>query len=130
MDSLIVGRSPQADIVLDDDSVSRNHLRITPISQKMFQIEDLQSSNGTWRDSASGQREAIVQAYVGMHDVLIVGDYRTTVAALLGRVTQASPAQQENNRLDNKQPAADTTLSDEPYSRYVRTDDGRYIRKP
>lgn len=123
IESLIVGRNPSADIVLDNDSVSRNHLRITPISQKMFQIDDLQSSNGTWRLGKSGQQEAIVQGYVGLHDVLLVGEYQTTVAALLARVAQRSASARSET------PSA-TAADDEPYSRYVRTDDGRYIRKP
>ncbi|MDO4586663.1 MAG: SpoIIE family protein phosphatase [Planctomycetia bacterium] len=46
-DSVILGRHPFCNIVLDNAAVSREHTRIEH-SQNGFTIEDLQSRNGTW----------------------------------------------------------------------------------
>ena len=42
----VVGRDPQADIVVDDPSVSRRHARV--YVGDVIEIEDLGSSNGTF----------------------------------------------------------------------------------
>jgi diguanylate cyclase (GGDEF)-like protein len=50
-DEMIIGRSANADILLTDDSVSRNHARIVRAGTQL-QISDLGSTNGTY---ANGQ---------------------------------------------------------------------------
>jgi diguanylate cyclase (GGDEF)-like protein len=50
-DEMIIGRSANADILLTDDSVSRNHARIVRAGAQL-QISDLGSTNGTY---ANGQ---------------------------------------------------------------------------
>ena len=47
---IIIGRSPEATIVLDEEKVSRRHARITVTAQG-FVIEDLQSTNKTFINS-------------------------------------------------------------------------------
>jgi len=42
-----IGRSEECDIVLEDESVSRQHARIT-LTENHFHIEDLNSTNGTF----------------------------------------------------------------------------------
>ncbi len=46
-DELIIGRSETADIHLDQDSVSRNHARITMLDG-VVTVQDLDSTNGTY----------------------------------------------------------------------------------
>ena len=47
---VLIGRDPKsADFLLSDDSVSRQHAKITP-TKTGFIIEDLDSSNGTYVD--------------------------------------------------------------------------------
>ena len=46
-DTLVVGRDPKADIVLDTPNVSRLHARLERVEDG-FQVEDLGSTNGTW----------------------------------------------------------------------------------
>lgn len=46
-EGLLVGRSSRADFILTDDSVSRNHARISLRNGKLC-VEDLDSMNGTW----------------------------------------------------------------------------------
>jgi DNA-binding CsgD family transcriptional regulator len=45
-DSVVLGRSTSADIVIDDDEVSRRHLELRPLKDQ-WTIEDLGSANGT-----------------------------------------------------------------------------------
>jgi two-component system cell cycle response regulator len=42
-----IGRSPQAELRLDDDGISRNHARIRHEASKLW-VEDLESRNGTF----------------------------------------------------------------------------------
>lgn len=50
-DSLVIGRDPASDIVLDDIEVSRRHARLIPQSDG-YVIEDMGSTNGTYVDEA------------------------------------------------------------------------------
>ena len=47
--SVLVGRSPKSDLIINHDSISRNHCRIT-CEKGIFYITDLGSSNGTFID--------------------------------------------------------------------------------
>ena len=46
-DDVTVGRGEEADLVLDERQVSRQHIRIYKENNKYF-VEDLDSKNGTW----------------------------------------------------------------------------------
>jgi diguanylate cyclase (GGDEF)-like protein len=45
---MIIGRAPDADVVVDDTGVSRYHVRIARSAQGAFYAEDLGSTNGTY----------------------------------------------------------------------------------
>ena len=47
-DTLVIGRSREADLVLDADGVSRKHARITRSGQHSLNIVDLAAKNGTF----------------------------------------------------------------------------------
>ncbi len=49
---LTIGRTPENALVLDDDSVSRAHARIS-FHDGQFLVEDLHSKNGTWLNGAA-----------------------------------------------------------------------------
>jgi diguanylate cyclase (GGDEF)-like protein len=53
---LVVGRSAQADIPLDEASVSRRHAKITREGEGHYMIEDLGSTNGTFVDGRRVRR--------------------------------------------------------------------------
>jgi len=66
--STVIGRSRDADIVLPDTSVSREHARVTEEGPRWY-IEDLNSSYGT---EVNGDRVTRVQLNEG--DIIQLGD--------------------------------------------------------
>jgi hypothetical protein len=67
--AIIIGRSLDADIVINGDFVSNRHTRITPVGADLI-IEDLGSTNGTLVD---GHRiETPIQLRTG--DLIAIGD--------------------------------------------------------
>jgi two-component system cell cycle response regulator len=57
---LVIGRAPDADLVVEDDAVSRYHARITPCKDGDFVIEDLESANGTFVGANRVKRSLLV----------------------------------------------------------------------
>lgn len=55
--SITIGRSYGCDIILDDIYVSEEQIKVTP--QKSFQIEDLNSENGTYVDKSKIKNDSI-----------------------------------------------------------------------
>jgi pSer/pThr/pTyr-binding forkhead associated (FHA) protein len=45
---MVIGRDPDADLVLDDREVSRRHVAATPAAGGSIVVEDLGSTNGTF----------------------------------------------------------------------------------
>ncbi len=66
--SVVIGRSPQADITLDDLQVSRQHARVTS-SNGAAVVEDLNSANGTFIN----QSELHGPARLDPGDELLIG---------------------------------------------------------
>ena len=66
---VIVGRSPNADIVIAAGYVSARHARFTLMGQNLF-VEDLGSTNGT---TVNGQRISDPVA-LSENDVVTIGD--------------------------------------------------------
>jgi hypothetical protein len=84
MKILTIGRKG-ADIVIDDDSVSRHHAELTITDTGKFYLLDCGSSNGTEIRSASGWKP-IKQEFVREEDELrFAGRYTMTVRELLGK---------------------------------------------
>lgn len=48
--ALVIGRDPEADLVLDDDRVSRRHAALVTDGSTGLLLRDLASTNGTWLD--------------------------------------------------------------------------------
>jgi hypothetical protein len=64
----VVGRSPRADLVMTDETVSRRHAHIVRTPDG-FMLADLGSTNGTW---LGGRRVGQVEIAAG--DVVLLGD--------------------------------------------------------
>ncbi len=67
---ITVGRDPSSDIVLDNVSVSRDHLKFELSPTGYYSVEDLGSGNGTFLND-----EAVKRDYVYNNDVVRVGKY-------------------------------------------------------
>jgi two-component system NtrC family sensor kinase len=71
-ESLVLGRDPSCDVVLDDKIVSRRHARLITKPDSVS-IEDLDSRNGTY---VSGKR--IIKHTIAPGDAITIGGYRIT----------------------------------------------------
>lgn len=82
MSSLLIGRSPQSDIVISDASVSREHATLSRRDDGAYDITDKGSSYGTYvkRD---GEWQRIEEAVVKSEDPLMLGNFRTTASKLI-----------------------------------------------
>ena len=67
---LIMGRSPECDIQLRLDNVSRKHARIVYLNEE-YQIEDLESTNGVY---VNGIR--VARCLLRNHDQIEIGDFK------------------------------------------------------
>ena len=67
--ALVVGRAPDADLVLDDGEVSRHHARLTPSPDGSVTVEDLDSTNGTFVNT----HELHAPARLDPGDELLIG---------------------------------------------------------
>ena len=63
--TIMIGRSPENDIVIDEDSVSTEHARIDLVPSRLMSgvidifIEDLGSTNGTYVNQAPVKRQQL-----------------------------------------------------------------------
>jgi pSer/pThr/pTyr-binding forkhead associated (FHA) protein len=69
-----VGRATRADFVLDVALVSRFHCRLTVLPNGALEVEDLQSTNGTFVNDARIERRSLTEG-----DRLRVGRVELTV---------------------------------------------------
>jgi pSer/pThr/pTyr-binding forkhead associated (FHA) protein len=65
------GRHPESDIFLDDITVSRRHLEITPAHDGTYSLRDLGSLNGTYVN-----RERIDEAKLAPGDEVQIGKFK------------------------------------------------------
>lgn len=82
-DGIVIGTSPECDLVLTDNAVSRRHLRIKPVDSG-FSIEDLGSKNGTFMQSVR-----IIHAIASGGQTIEIG--HTQIALELENGTEVYP---------------------------------------
>lgn len=70
---ITIGRGEECDIVLDAPQISRVHVRLTPLGDGSWRLEDLESANGT---ALNDRNHQITRAIVTDLDVLFLGSYR------------------------------------------------------
>lgn len=83
---MLIGRSPSAQIVLDDPLASREHARITILSDDSTVIEDLHSSNGVF---INGARLSRPSGRLHEGDRLLIGT--TELSVFSGRQSATLP---------------------------------------
>jgi len=92
--TLTLGRGHQADIKLEDDSVSRVHAEITRTDQGRYYLIDRNSTRGTYvRQNNAWQQHT--QGYVSQQDVLKMGDMEVAMAQVAGHFESYFMSQSE-----------------------------------
>ncbi|MEE4172874.1 MAG: FHA domain-containing protein [Xanthomonadales bacterium] len=82
--SWTLGRGADCELRFDHDTVSRRHARLAVDSQGQWTLEDLDSSNGTWRrEEDAWVRVRLVQ--IALDDALRLGERETSLRQLLER---------------------------------------------
>lgn len=115
MKTYLVGRDASADIVVPDETVSREHADLIEGADGTYYWVDRRSTNGSFRQQG-GQWMKFSKAYLERHEPIRLGRYETTVAALLQRVARP-PA---DDRRDDSRPMGGPV---------ERDSDGRIRRK-
>ena len=97
-DSVIVGRHQQCDVVISDDTVSRQHMRIDRKSADKYTITDLDSTNGTFVNGVklhgTGELFADDQILIGDFSLSLYGaarDIRDAMAIRAERIVKTYP---------------------------------------
>ena len=98
MKTLVIGRSPFADVVIADTSVAPHHAEIVVTDAGRLYLTDCGTGTGTWRQGDAqglGGPESwspIRQDFVGADEALRLGDYRCTTADLMHRLPADAPS--------------------------------------
>lgn len=92
--TLVVGRSPEADIEIKHISISRLHMELTLADNgKIFCLDRLSTSGSfVWRDNIW---QRFTQSYIEPHETLRLGERKILLSDLLQRVTAGK------SRIDN-----------------------------
>ncbi len=77
MKIITIGRSPESNIFIDDNSVSRNHAKILVGNGKII-LEDLNSANGTYVNNSK-----IIKTEISLNDSIKLGKIEFNLSAYL-----------------------------------------------
>ncbi|MBW1871860.1 MAG: AgmX/PglI C-terminal domain-containing protein [Deltaproteobacteria bacterium] len=91
--SLLIGRSPEVDLQIEDDIISRTHARMS-ITPEGVVLEDLGSSNGTYVNG-----EAVERCYLESRDEVSIGTY-TLKIKILSKKKPAAQFRDETRIMD------------------------------
>ena len=87
MRTVVIGRSPYADVVLADATVARRHAEVVVTNDGRFYVTDCCTESGSWRritgEADRDRWEKLRQGFVGESDLLRFGDHRCTLRELL-----------------------------------------------
>lgn len=86
MQGFKVGRSRSCDIVLSDESISREHARIMPQGNGHYELSDLGSTHGTYVEEGGQWLRIDEPVTVTRDDAVMLGRFQTTMRALLVNV--------------------------------------------
>ena len=114
-----IGRGDQADIQLDDPTVSRIHAELVVTAGDKFYITDCLSSGGTFLEEG-GKFESVQQSYVERADKVKFGEFCTTLQDLLVYVNDLNRG--AGSHKDGKGAGAPPTGKDDLPSGPVRRD--------
>lgn len=81
-----IGRSRACDVVLAEESISREHATIAPQGNGRYEISDAGSSHGTFVEDGGVWVRVEGTALIGPDEPVMLGRYETTVGELLSEV--------------------------------------------
>jgi len=96
--TLVVGRSPFADVVIADASVAPHHAEIVVTDDGRLYLTDCGTHTGTWRQTGSpGGADTpswspVRQEFIGADEPLRLGDHRCTAAELMHTASNGAPS--------------------------------------
>jgi len=99
--TLIIGRSSDADISIDHDSVSRQHAEVTLVSTGQYYLIDRASSWGSFV-FRNNEWQELKQGYVNTDEYVAFGKYREVLGKLMGNVRIASHVSHDHEPLSVK----------------------------
>lgn len=82
-----IGRGSDVDIRIDDNSVSRLHAELVVTESGSHYLTDCASTNGSYV-AQNGEWIPIRQDFITPTDVILLGQYRTTVPQLIAMAAQ------------------------------------------
>ena len=86
MRTLVIGRSPSADVVIADASLAPHHAELVVTDDGRFYVTDCGTDAGTWvRGEAAAGWQPVRQGFVRPDQPLRLGDHECTVDDLLRR---------------------------------------------
>lgn len=83
--TLIVGRSPDADVTLADPSLAPRHAELVVTSSGRLHLTDCASATGTWLEGEAGGWQRVRQAFVRPDSRVRLGEYVCLAADLVAR---------------------------------------------
>ena len=90
-----VGRSSQADICVNDPSISRIHMEITITSGGRYFCADHRSSHGTFFNK-NGEWKPLKQGYIDGADSLVLGTKKIKFSSIINSPAVASFSKQKD----------------------------------
>lgn len=90
--TVVVGRSPDADVTLADPSLAPRHAEIVITSAGRLHITDCATPGGTWLDDGAGNWRRIRQAFVRPDGRVRLGDHVSLAADLARRPSRLGGA--------------------------------------
>jgi hypothetical protein len=95
MRTLVIGRSPSADVVIADASLAPHHAELVLTDDGRLHLTDCATESGTWRrsdDRGESGWHPVRQAFVARNEPLRLGDHRCTANDLLRQSGGAASA--------------------------------------
>lgn len=100
MRTLVIGRSPFADVIIADASVAPHHAELVVLDDGRLHLTDCATETGTWRyagrgGGAEGRWEPVRQAFIGEDDALRIGEHASTARELIDNARESPSADDE-----------------------------------
>jgi hypothetical protein len=89
--TVVVGRSPDADVTLADPSLAPRHAEIVVTSAGRLHLTDCATSTGTWIERPEGGWQRLRQGFVRPESRVRLGDYVCLARELASRALGPRP---------------------------------------